>query len=178
MGRNVVIGLGLLLLGGLLAILVASWFPALPARFAPPGRPFYAVVMHEGQLALVAQLEYGPDWVRLDATHSAMDLLDCRCPVLPPDGDLLALQAHSNLEFIEVRPISAGQYLLEASMDDLGGPKVGYRYRCGDQGLTPLLASEEVLGLLVPRLSWSYLASFVLVWMAAASAVWRLVLRR
>lgn len=178
MGRNVVIGLGLLLLGGFLAILVASWFPALPACFAPPGRPFYAVVMHEGQLTLVAQLEYDPDWVRLDATHHAVDLLDCRCPVLPPDGDLLALQVHSNLEFIEVHAIGDGLYRLEASMDDLGGPKVSYRYRCGDEGLTPLLASEEVLGILFPRLSWAYLASFVLVWIAAASAVWRLALRR
>jgi hypothetical protein len=177
MGRKVVVGLGMMILGGFVAVLVALWLPALPAWFAAPRPPFYAVVMLDGGLALVAQLEDGPTWVRLDSTHAEVDPLACRCPVLPPDGDLAQLQTYSRLEFLEVQEMSAGQYRLKASRDDLGGPKVRYRYRCGEAGLQPLLASEEFLGLPVPQLPWTYLASFVVVWTAMAWLLWRRALQ-
>jgi hypothetical protein len=171
MKNKVAFVLSMLLLGGVCSLLFARWFPVLPALIGPPAAPFYAVVLHEGRLALVAQLDDHQPWVLVDSTRAEIDLRDCRCPILPPDADLSHLQRYAKLEFLEVKQLSDTQFQLDASRDDLGGPKVRFQYRCGSTGLKPLLGSDEVLGILFPRWGWKYLVTFSLLWLAAASGV-------
>lgn len=173
MGKKVLVSLVTLALGLVMALLFAHWIPALPAKFASHPTPFYAVVMHDDSLALVAHLEEADGWVKLDATRTPVDPAQCRCPVLPPDGDLLSLQAFSQLEMIEVRTLAPGTFELAASRDDLGGPKVRYTYHCGETGISPLLESAHILGLPVPMPPLDFVAAFLLIWCLAAWAIFR-----
>ncbi len=148
---------GLLVGSFCLSVLLAVIFPSLPARFVYPGLPFRYVVTLADTVAMVEQVDEVGDWSVLDSAWSKVNASDCHCPDLMQAHDLSALQRYSNLEHITLQAAGTGQYLLQASRDDLGGPQVGYLYACDSLGMQHLLRYDSFFGISYPVLGWKYL---------------------
>jgi hypothetical protein len=147
----------LILLVGLLSPwLMVGLFPSLPARFDPPGNPFFAVVRLADTLAMVAQAAPDAPWAVQDGNWTEVLVEDCACPARAIGQDLAAMQRHSNLESISLSSADEVHYLLSASRDDLGGPRVAYRYQCGPAGILPELRYDSFFGFSYPVLGWRY----------------------
>lgn len=158
---------GVILVGLPLVFLLALVFPTLPSRIEQPSLPFLYVVKIDDTLALVEQEDLNGEWQVQDSAWSMVESLKCHCPDLSKANNLLKLQRYSNLEMIELFSPKAGVFCLQASRDDLGGPKVAYIYECNATGIRPLLRYDSFFGFSYPVLGWAYYAFGMVLWSAA-----------
>lgn len=155
---------GILFLGLVVVYLLAIAIPTLPSRFVRPTFPFRCIVMLDDSLAMVEQYADGAEWTVLDSARPSIANSQCKCPEISKAGNLFVLQRYSNLENIELSSAGDKKYLLEASRDDLGGPKVAYLYACDSDGIRALQRYDSFFGFSYPGLGMRYWVPMMGLW--------------